>query len=375
MRLWRRLTAGALVALALVSVPATASAAPDQDSLDDVVSALKVARKPSDYVIVVDTSGSMTTDGRYAKVKTALRSLLQELKPDDHVSLVTFDTGAKVLYRGNISKGRYGALEALPVTPTGDLTDIGAGISAGLGELEAPGAKDLGALVLITDGKLDTAEGSDYRTADSAGWSKLRKRAEAISAKHQIAGYAIALESAADAALLKKVLPKATDIPAKDIDERLSELDSALVRFQAAQRLQPDLEHGVEASWSGELTDLPESGGSTTAEVTLTSTYERIPVEVSDLARLHRGRPHRDCHRAPRCRHAETRGEPDHSRRTGHRRRRLGSTRLVRRRFQPLEECHDKDLGTRLRAHLDVRDSDQRHRADPDPDADAVTER
>ena len=272
----------ALITLAIV--PSTASAAPDQNSLDEVVKALKVSRQPSDYVIVVDTSGSMLQDNRYAKVKTAIRSLLKTLKDDDRVSLVTFDKLAELRFRGAIGRDRLAALRSLPTSPQGQLTDIGAGLAAGIGELESAKAKEVGAIVLITDGQLDTAPDSVYRTVDSPGWAQLRSRADKVSERHRIASYAIALESSADAALLKKAFPKAEDIPADAIDERLAKLDAALLRFQAAQILEADVAHEVQVSWGADLTQFPEKGGMAAVNVTLRSTYNEIPVDISGLA-------------------------------------------------------------------------------------------
>lgn len=270
-------------ALSLLGGLSPASAAPDQIPLDDVVKALHISRKPSDYVIVVDTSGSMKQANRYAKVKSALRSLLEALQPDDQVSLVTFDTAATVRFRRAIGTDRLAALRSLPASPEGKLTDIGAGISAGIGELEASDANQVGAIVLITDGKLDTANGSPYRTVNSEAWAELRGRAAAIAARHQVASYAIALESSADAALLKQAFPQAEDIPAKLIDERFAELDAALIRFQATQLIQPDLARGVEVAWDGNLTGLSDTTNHVTTQITLHSTYEHIPVKVTGL--------------------------------------------------------------------------------------------
>lgn len=275
----------------LLAAPTQAIGAPDESSLEQVVTALDVSRQPSDYVVVVDTSGSMKIDNRYSKVRAALDALLKALRADDRVSLVTFDTTAKVRFRGEIGDDPLAVLRSLPATPEGKLTDIGAGLSAGIGELEKPGAKGVGAIVLITDGKLDTAADSPYRKVGSAAWKQLGKRAEAVSTRHQIAAYAIALESTADAALLKKAFPNAEDIPAKAIDERLAELDSALVRFQASQILQSDLGHGIETTWAGALTHLSDTATSGRAEVTLRSTYEHIPVQVNSLTLASEGGP------------------------------------------------------------------------------------
>ena len=266
----------------LLSAAGTAHADPGQSSTQEVYAALQVARQPSDYVVIVDTSGSMKIDNRYARVKSAVHRLLNALRPDDHVSLVTFDNRAAVRFRGAIGKDPLAALRSLPNSPRGKLTDIGAGISAGIAELEAPAAKPVGAIVLITDGKLDTDPKSPYRKTGSAAWAALRDRAATVAAGHQVASYALALGKGADAGLLRQVFPQAEDIPAAKIDDRFAELDAAVLRFQATEVLRSDLAHGVTATFADELKTLPTSGHATTA-VTLTSSYEHVPVVVSGL--------------------------------------------------------------------------------------------
>ncbi len=48
-------------------------------------------RKPMNLVVVVDHSGSMSQDNRLEKVKTGLHTLVDNLKPEDRISLVSFD--------------------------------------------------------------------------------------------------------------------------------------------------------------------------------------------------------------------------------------------------------------------------------------------
>lgn len=197
--------------------------------------------------------------------------------------MVTFDTTARVRFNGRIGDSPLAALASLPNSPTGELTDIGAGIDLGLKQLERADARDAGAIVLVTDGKLETTPKSPYRKPSGAAWSALTARAAAVSSAHKVASFAIALGGDADAALLRKVFPSAEDIPADGLDDRLGQLSSALLRFQAAEVLRPELSRTVKAEWRGDLTSVP-AGQRRTVELVLTSTFAKVPVEVSGLA-------------------------------------------------------------------------------------------
>ncbi len=286
----RRLAALLLAGLLSFVLAAPASAAPAQVPLADVLATLKVAPKPSDYVILVDTSGSMTQDGRYDKVKTALLAMLKALQPTDRVALVTFDSAAKVAFDGPASTGADAIVAKLPATPTGQRTDIGAGIDAGLKILEAANAKDLGAIALITDGKVD-APGSPYADPASPAWAALKTRADALAAKHQVAAYALSLISVTDAALLHQPFPSAVDIAADQFSARLSALQGELLKFQAAEALKPDLGRGVAASITGiDWPNLPSSG-TVSGTLKLTSAYQQIPATVTGLTLSAAGLP------------------------------------------------------------------------------------
>ena len=170
-----------------------------------------------------------------------------------------------------------------PRPPTGTRTDIGAGIAAGIAELEKTDARLQGAIALVTDGKLDTEKGSDYVKPGNSAWVKLKQRADALAGRNTIASYALSLDSVTDAALLKGVFPEAEVIPVTKIDERFAELDSSVLRFQATRIVREDLSHGVVTTLDADLTALTPGGGSIPATLTLRSTYTHIPVVVTDL--------------------------------------------------------------------------------------------
>ena len=54
--------------------------------------------RPLNLVLVIDKSGSMADSDKMSRVKDGLRTMVGKLRPDDIVSIVTFDTTARVLY-------------------------------------------------------------------------------------------------------------------------------------------------------------------------------------------------------------------------------------------------------------------------------------
>lgn len=157
--------------------------------------------------------------------------------------------------------------------------------------LEAGNALPVGAIALITDGKVD-APGSPYASPTSAAWAQLKARATALSGKHEIAAYALSLVSATDAALLKQVFPSATDIPAAQVSGRLSSLQNELLKSQAIERLKPDLAKTVTAGISGiDWADLPAAGGDLTGTLTLTSGFAQVPATVEGVTLTASGLP------------------------------------------------------------------------------------
>jgi Mg-chelatase subunit ChlD len=285
-RAWRSLLVTGIAVLTVFYAMSTAAlASPVQVTLPDVERALNVDAVPVDYVVVVDTSGSMQSSGLYPQVQRALGSFLKGLKPTDHLSLLTFDNATSLRYTGAVGSNPLAALNQLPPTATGQKTDIGSGVEAGLAELERPDANAVGAIVLMTDGLVDTAAGSLYASATTPAWGALRARAAKIATRHQIASYALALQPTTDAALLKKVIPSTlvVAIPSNQVGPYLSRVVAELTRQKTIQALRPELANMVTATWSGDLSHLDLSRGSAVAQVSIRSSYKSVPVTISGL--------------------------------------------------------------------------------------------
>lgn len=281
----RRLAVGLLLgAFAMTTMSATAQPA-SPPTLEDVLNTLGIDKAPADYVVVVDTSGTMQESGLYPRVKEALAPFLSALRPVDHLSLLTFDTAATIRFTDVVKNDPKRALDQLPQNAEGVATDIGAGIAAGLAELERPGAYEVGALVLITDGKHQPSEKSAYPTTAGQTWDTLAVRARQVSEQHRIVSYALALAPTTDAELLKGTFPQTVvlAIPSDQVDGVLGRVTQQL-RLDAARRaIEPDLKGIIEASWDGQLSSIDLNSGSARVNLTLRSRLTAVPVTVSHL--------------------------------------------------------------------------------------------
>ena len=278
--------AGTILGLAgaLLLCQGSALAAPAGIGTDDVVAQLGLASEPADYVLLVDTSGSMKQDGRYARVRKELRKLVGGLDSDDRVSLITFDTRATSRFRGVVGRKPDAVLAKLPAQASGQHTDIGAAIAAGLTELERADTHRLAALILITDGKLDVGDSSGYGDVKSAAWKKLKARAAELGTRHEVAAYAVSLMASTDAGLLKRVVPNATEVSAAEVGKQFAAMGGDLVQLQAAAALKEELSRPIRVTWTGDLGAALAGGGPVDAELLFTSPYPHVPVELSELS-------------------------------------------------------------------------------------------
>ncbi|MET9037706.1 vWA domain-containing protein [Streptomyces mirabilis] len=276
--------AALLAVLPATAVPATAAGtAPTRD---EIYRELGVADQPIDYVVLVDTSGSMAAKGRYSTVRSTLRTFLDGLSPADHVALITFDDRPEERYIGSAGDAAK-IVSRLPKAPDpSGGTDIGAALDQALSELERTDAADIASVVMLTDGKHDPPRGSAYPKSSGALWDKLRKRAQTIGKRTELAGYALPLGSGATGAdLLGKVVQNTLVLRPDGIQDLSAYLeragDSTRAR-SAAHLLATDTRKGVTASWTDtgvrDLTD-----GSATASVTFRSATRHVPLTVSGV--------------------------------------------------------------------------------------------
>ena len=268
----------ALAAGCLLIVVATTPARADE-ALDAIAQAVGVTEQATDFVILVDTSVSMKDDDRWARARDAVSGLLTNLTPDDHVTLITFDDGARTAFAG-LDPAPATVLNALPASPTGDQTDIGAAIEAGVEALNRDGGSEVAAIALLTDGELDAAETSDYVTPTSPAWAELRQRAATVSTDRQIGAFALTLGSTSDAGLLTSVFPNAEVATPNDIVAYLTGLNDELTRLRIVEALGPDLEGPASLT----VGDATIEDGTLTATATLASSTTYLPLTIASVA-------------------------------------------------------------------------------------------
>ncbi|MEU8509165.1 vWA domain-containing protein [Streptomyces brevispora] len=275
-------TAVLLAALFAAGVPAAAAEGP---SREEVYRQLGVAEQPVDYVILVDTSGSMKAKGRYDTVRSTLRTFLGGLTHSDHVALVTFDDRPEARYIG--SAGDPAAIVArLPKKPDANGgTDIGAALDQGLRELERDDAASVASVVMLTDGKHQPPRRSAYPKSSGPPWKALRKRADALAQRTELAGYALPLASGASGAdRLGDVVDNTVVLrpgSIQDLGRYLQRAGDSTRARSAAKLLADDQGKGVTASWKpAGVRDITD--GSATASVTFRSATAHVPLTVSD---------------------------------------------------------------------------------------------
>ncbi|MGW2248889.1 vWA domain-containing protein [Kitasatospora sp. NPDC001660] len=276
-----------LLPLALLRPGAAHAADPSRPTRAEVYQALGLEHQPADYVVLVDTSPSMTQQGRYETVRQTLQTFLAGLTSTDHVALYTFDNTVVTRYIG-AAGDPAGILSRLPAAPgpNGD-TDIGAALDAALGELERSDALPIASVVLMTDGENAPGAGTAYPVAATATWTAaLHARAAKLAGHTDLVGYALPLATGATGAqLLRQVVTDTRELVPGSIQDLGSYLqragDDTRLR-QARAMLAPDLGQGVTVSWSGPDTiDLGK--GEATGTLSFTSRTARLPLSVDGI--------------------------------------------------------------------------------------------
>ena len=113
-----------------------------------------VKRKPINLSIVIDRSGSMSDQRKMEYAKKAYSTLIDQLHPDDILSLVIYDDVVEVIrHAKKIGDDKYSIKRMLDeVYPRGS-TNLGGGLQQGLNEAEKnAGKKYINRVVLLSDG-------------------------------------------------------------------------------------------------------------------------------------------------------------------------------------------------------------------------------
>jgi Mg-chelatase subunit ChlD len=130
--------------------------------------------RPLNLVLVIDKSGSMRDGDKMSRVKEGLRSMLTRLRPDDIISIVTFDFGASVLYPSSRLGDGYALRHAIDCLEPDGGTNLHSGLMLGYAEARKHFQTDAtNRVIILTDGIANQGVTAPSRiAADSAMYNK-----------------------------------------------------------------------------------------------------------------------------------------------------------------------------------------------------------
>ena len=278
------LTAAALTPAATAGAQSEAQSDQVPASIDELFALFGVGAVPADFVVVVDTSGSMSQGENppYPAVLGAYQSLVDSIPEGDNLSVLTFDSSPNLAFQGGISsESREQAKAALPAEARGKATDIGSAIDATLRRLERADASDVQLVLFLTDGQHQPAAGSAYPGTSGPEWDALRARAQSVDASHDtlVLGVGLGDQGAGGIELLRQVFgnPEINSLPPEQLPDFFRESVRRSQVARLATLVNEELANGVEVTSgsSGRLDDPME------VEVEIKSHLQKLPVDVT----------------------------------------------------------------------------------------------
>jgi hypothetical protein len=249
-------------------------------AIDEIYARLGIDQVPSDYVVMVDVSGSMKGE-RYAQVRRSLTEFFAALAPEDRVTLIPFADRAPASTQ-QVGRAPGKLLAKLPADADGGHTDIGAALESAVTALSRGDAPPLATVVLLTDGRHDPGPNSAYPLTAGHNWTVLTGRARKLR-KTSLQAYAIPLSGATGAPLLAKVFPGARILGLASVDKLTATLARPKATARAAKArsiLADELARPIGVTW-------PDGGidaGRSTVDVKLTSLAPHVPLVLDKLA-------------------------------------------------------------------------------------------
>lgn len=260
-----------------------------------VAARLGANKIPAELVILVDISGSMTSDGLYPKVKRVLPNFLGTLRrqdPQDLVAVVTFGSRQDTQ---TVYLGRPIRRVPLPESATSGATDFGYAIQQALGILkQAPPRIQVGGVMLLSDGELDAPDDPPYASYSAPGWRKLRTMAQGLGMR--VTGYGLPLSE--NPVYINSVTITLSQVFAQrqtlgpdlgNLGEQLNLAKQQVMNSRVATAVQPDIGSGARVSWPAlpgrdGVPPLDLGAGHADLQLRLTSTASRVPLTVAGLS-------------------------------------------------------------------------------------------
>jgi len=131
--------------------------------------AMATVQMPLNLSLVLDKSGSMSGQ-KITDLKTAAKMAIDQLTPDDYISLTVFDDTASVVFPSQKASDKKALKKAVGRIRDGGGTHISFGMSKGLAELEKQlGPDRVSRMILLTDGETFGDEQNCRNLAKQAG--------------------------------------------------------------------------------------------------------------------------------------------------------------------------------------------------------------
>jgi len=114
----------------------------------------RTSRKPTDFVVVLDKSGSMADAKKMTYARKAVESLVNQLRPDDRFALVTFDDTVQTpIELSFAAENRDRWIKRIRSVEPGGSTNLGGGLIRGVKLLENDyGRSRAERVILVSDG-------------------------------------------------------------------------------------------------------------------------------------------------------------------------------------------------------------------------------
>ncbi|HWP41744.1 MAG TPA: vWA domain-containing protein [Blastocatellia bacterium] len=252
----------------------------------------------ADFVIVLDTSGSMRAF--WDTVKSSIADFIDSIPDGDYVSILYFDAQAgdlvtpRQVTSENRAAFRQQVLDLAP--PSGGFTDLGQGINRTLDELNRPNANPLQFVFTFTDFAHDPPQASAWRSRSCSGaaWRDLqaKKRRLVDDQGHVVKSYALKLPIGGhvgrDLGLFECVFSNVEQVQIVDraslrdwFDRRRAEIARDKIKIQAEDEIK---NRGVEVSLADASPFETGPGKESQLRLVLRSRLKALDVRLSGLA-------------------------------------------------------------------------------------------
>jgi Ca-activated chloride channel homolog len=125
--------------------------------------------KPLNFALVLDRSGSMAGE-KLSDVKEAVKSIVDQLNPNDVISIVTFETHTQVLVPAQTATNKADIKRQVDKINDGGGTNMAPALREGLMQVQQYHGPDrTSRIVLLTDGEATDEENDSRAEADKAG--------------------------------------------------------------------------------------------------------------------------------------------------------------------------------------------------------------